>query len=814
MSALQFLNVMTQKISKEDTSKLATPKPKEKKQFKHGNNIIMKAGTYKGYYGYVYDYLPAKVEVEIEDQQYINAKVYGDQKIGSTIMTEFGESTIINKTQKTYILSLEKKEKQEKKEENDVESDVFTKEKTKKIQIRFNEDEILHVIQYTKNNKIRFGLFSNFENDFANVKPIQLNYSETTTKSELIDEMSKRIKENDFYIADVDQINKSDILFPELFFVKNGEYMGEHSINVQVVPEQYLITYKKQINLNKSQLKRQTSKLYQILSGPYKNKTAELIKVYPAHLVVYIDAAGKKVMHHMVKENDGYVQRYIYPSDVFYMDLVLTNGNLFEVKQITDDNVIIGLEKTDKGLIPRQITKNDIESLQPGFAFTKDTKQKMDLDETVYSYGDPMYEEKDFNEQDEQEDESEEQFEYTEENDVDEDVLSENGEEIESDENFKEEETLKSSYKDIERIAFEGEQLTKEQQKIRSRIEKITKTFDISTINEFKLIEQIEGAIQTVKKYLKTAKIDFWNISDEKYIIASLVLFEIIRSGQGSSIANPGEDTLTSFLNELISGSRSFFNKKDYIKSIFTLNNWTTAFEVNSNIFKSLVNSKDQVEIHKYIMKNCIALMETMYGKVNLEIKTKPKEDLFVLGKRKYEDEPKTTITIKDIFTNNISTSANKILWGFAYQPLLEKYKNKLIAKVNDPESNKTTKMVYDYVIQNLERGMFAIQEIKSVYEQSNSQLDKLKYEKMSKIWESLLNDAKIIYKKGEKERQQKIKDIEKQKQQLLTKRETISATKRLKSIGLENDEDEEIELKYERKFPSYLERIAKKRGF
>jgi len=487
------------------------------------------------------------------------------------------------------------------------------------------------------------------------------------------------------------------------------------------------------------------------------------------------------------------------------MDLTLNNGNLFEVKEVTDDNLIIGLEKTDTGLIPRQITKSDIQSLQPGFAFNKDTKEKMELEETIYSYGDPMYEEKEFEEQYEEKENGDE---YPEEQEEDESIVDEI-----SERDIEEEQEYKESFKDIERITFEGKQLTKEQQKIKTKIEKITNVFGITDLNVFKLIEQVEESIITIKKQLRNANMNFWNISDEKYIIASIVLFDIIKSGLVSMIVNFGNDTLTAYITELSTGSRAFFNKKDYANSIFMKAGWSNEFEVDDKIFETLVNAKEQIEIHKFIMTKCIAVLESFYGKINLEIKNKKPEELTLLGKRKYEDEPRTRITLKDIFRNNVTSDATTILWGLAYQPLLEKYKSKLISKINDPNSNKTTKLVYDYVLQNLERGLFATKEIQELSETSKSPLDLLKYEKMSKIWDNLLSDAEIIYKKLQKEKQKKIKEITKQREELMTKRETISATKRLKSFGLKDEEEESVELDYKRKYPSYLERMAKKRG-
>jgi len=818
MSALEYLNVMSKKLSKDDLPKKSAEKPKDKKQFKHGNNVILKLGTYKGYYGYVYDFFPSKIELEIEDQQYINSKTYGEKNIGETIMTEFGDSTILEKKNKKYIFNIEKYEKSENEQiKQELLKDIFKNNQPKinKIQVRLNEDDVLYVIQYKKNNQIRLGLFDSSDDKVIGVKPIKLNYTDESTKMELIDELSNKIKNNDFYISNVQQINKEDVLFPELFFIKKGEYAGQYATDVQTIPAQYLITYKKQIQLAKNQLKRETTKLFKVLSGPYKGKSGELIRYIPAHLTIYIDAAGKKVTRHMVKKNDGYIEREIYPSDVFYMDLLLMNGNVFEVKEITEDNVIIGLEKTEQGLIPKQITKEMIESLQPGFAFTQDTKEKMELEENVFSYGDPSYEEKEFESEDQDDEENlYKEFEESDQefdSDIEEEIAGEESEDQKEKDVTTDEKEYKASYKDIERVAFEGVQLTKEQQKIKNRIEKITNQFGINNLNEYKLVEQIEQTIQKIKNELKNAKMNFWNISDEKYIIATHVLFEIFKSGFGSMISNTGQDTLTNYIENLITGSRAFFNKKDYINSIFAKSGWSKILSIDERVFKTLVNSKDQIEIHKYIMLNCIALIENYYGKVNLEAKTSEEQEIIALGKRKYEDEPKTRITIKDIFTQNVTKDANTILWGLSYQPLLEKYKRKLIEKINDPKSNKTTKIIYDYILQNIERGIFEIPQMEKTYQQTNSQLDKLKYEKLTKIWESLLSDVEIIYKKLEKEKQEKRKRLEKERQELLERRETISATKRLRSMGLEDEEEESIELKQERKYPAYLERMAKK---
>jgi hypothetical protein len=806
---------MTKKIAKDETkpSSSNVVQKKEKKQFKHGSNVIMKLGTYKGYYGYVYDFYPAKVEVEIEDQQYINAEVYGKKKIGSTIVTEFGDSTIIDKKKRVYILNINKKEEKESIIPENVSNELllenlFTqeKQKTKKIQLRLSQDEILEVVKYKKNNILKFGVYITRDEKYVHVRPIQLSYEELTY-SELVKELSQKIKNNDLMSGDIQKFEKtSDIIT----FVTKGEYAGFYSENTQIIPAQYLITYKKKILLAKSQLKRQTSKLYVILNGAYKGKSAEVITTYPSHLSVYIDAAGKKVTKHMVKYNNGYIERYIYPSDVFYMDILLSNGNMFEVKEITDDNIIIGLEKTNNTLTPRQISKDDIQSLQPGFAFTQDTKEKLDLEESVYSYGDPVYEEKEFENNQDDEDGEMVGFEEEEEDaESDLEFPTEEPEE-ESTEQYAEESQYKSSYKDIERITFEGQELTKDQLKIKSKIEKISKQFSINTLNEFKLIKQVEDSIKSIKKQLNNVGMNFWNISDEKYIIVVIVLFDIIKSGYGSMISNIGEDTLTTYIQELISGSRPFFNKKDYANSIFMKSGWTESFETNEKIFKALLNTKDYLQIHKYIIQNCILVLEDIYGKVNLDVKTKDVSDLITLGKRKYEDEPRTRITVKDIFTGNVTDDATTILWGLVYQPLLEKYKNKLIEKINDENSNKTTRIVYDYVLQNIERGLFAIPEIKALYESSKSPIDELKYKKMSSIWASLMENAEVIYKNLEKEKQERKLELEKEKRKLSERRETITTMKRLKSFGLDDEEDS-VELTYDRKYPSYLERIAKR---
>jgi hypothetical protein len=80
----------------------------------------------------------------------------------------------------------------------------------------------------------------------------------------------------------------------------------------------------------------------------------------------------------------------------------------------------------------------------------------------------------------------------------------------------------------------------------------------------------------------------------------------------------------------------------------------------------------------------------------------------------------------------------------------------------------------------------------------------------MTSIWDSLMKNAEIIYKNLEKEKQERKSAMEKQKKELFARRDSISTMKKFKTFGLE-DEDEDIELTYERKYPSYLERIAKK---
>ena len=898
MSALKRLNVIAKEIVEDEKTLKPGVEYKEKKKFKHGNNIIMKTGTYRKYYGYVQDFLPAKVEVEIEEQQLIDANIYGNKNIGNTITTEFGESTIIDKKPKTFLISLK-----------DIQEEL-----QKKSQLQLRKEDIIEVIQYKKNNILRFGLVVNRNNNSIIFKPIKLNYNEESFKETLINEMSNRIINDDFYSGEDQIINNSNVILPELYFIKKGEYAGKFIDDFKIIPEQYLITYKKKIELNKSQIKRKTSNLYEITSGPYRGKNSQLIKLYPARLNVYLDAANKKVTKHMVKENNEYIERYIYPSDVFYIDITLNNGNLFEVKDITENNIIIGLEMTKNGLIPRQITNSDIRSLQPGFSFSKDLKEKMELEENVYSYGQPEYDENEFIGEEDQEEyeEYEEPEEETEMEEVEEEI-----EEIAETE-------YKASYKDLERIVFKGQQLTQSQQKIKKQIKKITDIFNINSLNEFKLIDDIEKSFKTIKTSLKNKNLNFWNIGDEKYIIASILLLEIIKSGFGSMISNFGEDTITSYIKNLVIRSRPFFSKKDYLNSIFSKEGWTDSFDANKNIFNALVSSREEIEIHKYLMKNCISVLEEFLGKVDLEIKLKAPTEFITLGKRKYEDEPKTRITIKDIFTENITKDANTILWGISYQPLLEKYKNKLIETINNPISNETTKLIYDFVLENLENGMFILPEIKVLAEYDNlkytklsqiwenllkdckkifdnkklinmeptknpnksisiddiilqdvdinanyifwseeyllvlnkyknklnekindpnsnnttrniykyifenieqgffavpeikmlSKLNSLKYQKLSEIWENLLKDAKKIYDKLESEKEKKITQLEKERQELKIKRETISATKRFKSIGLTEDEEDSVELSYERKLPEYLERIAKKHKF
>jgi hypothetical protein len=226
------------------------------------------------------------------------------------------------------------------------------------------------------------------------------------------------------------------------------------------------------------------------------------------------------------------------------MYLKLKNGNFFEVKDVSSNGNIIGLEKIGNQLEPKEIDQNDIESLQPGFSFETEIIEIARADTDFV----------------------EEETEETEETDEEDYIINKLDEP-----NFEDEQEMKSGFKDKDRISFQRTQLTKPEMEIKAKITKILNLYAIneSEIKIFELIEKTMNGVSEVRKRFNDS--DTWIKSDEKYIVAGFVFYEIIQSGNSNLLLKTIDDDIYDTYVEKLA-ERKIFSSKDTAQSIFLMN--------------------------------------------------------------------------------------------------------------------------------------------------------------------------------------------------------------------------------------------------
>lgn len=718
MSALDFARSLAQSLTrakKPVAAVAAAPaqpvsNTQRKKRFVHGNNVIMKRGLYKGYYGFVYEFYPGKYEVEIEEKQYVPVQHYGSYQIGDTILTNYGESRITNIVPVLYGIKI-----------------ANTNE-----ELRFPETVLTKVITFIHpiQKKLKIG-------EIANNKTIKIIKTNEKNKeeNELLIDLSNAVKEKKVRYDGEMNLSEIKVVSEYMFVTKNPEnandesFLGTYGKLTRAIDTQYEILYKKRFMVMPTGIKKLNNNVVNIKHGAFKGQKATLVKKHPAHLVIYLDAVGKKVSDHMIQQKGSYEIMPITPADVFYMDLKLKNGNFFEVKDISAEGRIIGLERVNNQFIPKEITQDDIESHQPGFSFDAikpDVVQETEETEIV-------------------QDSDTEETEVTDDTDES-DVLEYSTQEQQEPEVEIE---MTSGFKDKDRISFQRTQLTKPETEIKSKITRILNVYAINDteIKIFDLIEKIMSGMSEIKKILnRSEKLrDTWIKSDEKYIVAGFVFYEIIQSGNSNLLLKTIDDDIYDTFVEKLT-EKKIFSSKDTTQSIFLTDGWTPYFSINNEIIKTM-KKKDVQSLYKVMFKNCVSFLKETFSLMNIDSKEIYNqhrvylEDLIPLGGKRKGEMDKKYVTVTDIMNNDIPETATRILWGPIYQPYLEKMKQYLVNEIKNAKTN-THKVTYEYVLESIERAPFAMKEI----EKSSAKRDTVKFQTLRKAWNLLWSSVQKKY--------------------------------------------------------------------
>jgi hypothetical protein len=360
---------------------------------------------------------------------------------------------------------------------------------------------------------------------------------------------------------------------------------------------------------------------------------------------------------------------------------------------LLEDGSIIGIVK-GSDYIPKKIPADLIESFQPGFQFESTVLQSEEPQPENIFVSEPDVD----------------PIEETDDSDDIDNPDFEASEQQEQDDRHQEETQYKSSYKDSERTSFTETKLTSKQTSIKTTIQSIINATGYD-IDIYAVIKNVETCFTHLKKQVGSLgkKGKYWKNSDEKYIISCLVLYSIVKSGYTHSFASHEGDNIGNFLRQL--QTHKFFHKKDINGSIFLTNGWSEHFTVDFDTVQALHSSKNFDNIYRIMFENCNAVLQHLFGPIHLNSNFSIDAlKLIPLGLNR-NISTQIFVTVPEYIAGNIPTSAKKILFGTVYQDIIDNYKRNLADAVNKNESN-TSKKVYGYILENIERLPFALNEL------------------------------------------------------------------------------------------------------
>lgn len=729
---------------------------KEKiKNYRHGNSaIVTKVGdAYKGYYGHVTDFFPATYELKTEGEAYIETESIMNQDITGKVMTKFGEGKVLEKIAATQQGA------------DYIDFVIYTDRETSKQKIGLYVDETDKIISYLESE-------GNDSNQAYITRENKNNNFVRELKQDNLVEMMKRLHTDSIQeliesLNSIDLNEKTDGLIELLkTSVETWEYNGEDMLfengyPIQPKVQDSLFDRKISIVFNKdiigphhymivSGVNKGWNSVYKPDQDYYKISYTLVVKYKPGEINVnkqdkrYASVkkgeyAGKKFL--IVKYNKAKLmlrlssnnREFVYePSDVFYFDLKLTNGNVAEVVDTLRGNKLKIREKVEASntIETRIISEDEIAEKLSGFTLS-DTEREPEPDTPVeinpfdnfYIPGQQAEPEEQFEEifDDEFNEDKSQSGDYDEPeetNEIEREQLIE-GESLEG--------QAKASFKDTERTSNVMEELTSKQKEILNMIKKASNSFGYY-LEEYDILSKVENVIECLKRILNKTSISDYNI---RFIIVLVVMYEAIK--------NSIDHDFDKIINKLFKGenSKGFFSAKDLSAEnrnnfIFFESVLGDRSETISKINALTKNKKQTFGENKDILKELILYADSIVQKclgLNLNIRRKYELDLSQLipvginqeTGRRYKDEREENAllrsqkmremyyTSKNIL-DNIELPSNEVSinWDSDSKKILEKFVKGLTQKARkQPEASKIILTIRD----NLYRAPFSIRD-------------------------------------------------------------------------------------------------------
>lgn len=723
-----------------------------KKMFIHSRNVIMRCGNYKGYTGFVYEYEKEKLNVLIEEYVYVLAERYGVVKMGGKVMTEYGESIVVSEVDSMYkISSLE---------------DL----------ISLPKGCFIRIVSYMEGKK---RIWCEYKNKGSGFEMVSLDVCGTT--DECLNKLSDALKLGKFVDLYGDVLTKSkDNSMEEYYMVceepkkkSDNNFFGRYGKLCSEIPKQYLVKYKRTVKVPKSIVKV-NKKEVTFKSGLLAGKVGEFLGVESASLTIGIDAFSKKITEHLVKSENGYSTRKISPNDVFYCDVELNDGVYFQVNECYEDKngdtYFVGVKRCDSS-VSVTIMLKEIKKELPGFkVITSNTSSKEEKDliaderEYVADNQDEIEEVNDVDDEALLEKEIEEGFYKEPEVSDNNDVSNDKSQTMECD--------MKETFKDVERSFYTQRVLSKDEKEYMKMIEKcVTSMGDVSNI--YTLLDNTNNAVSFMKEELGKGKtILEWKNTDTKYIVACLVMYDMIRGG----IRVTTSDFKRNILKLYKSG---YFTKNTIANTLFIRSNT----DDETGLLKKIEKSGDEIllvkkmykemkylEIIEMMVENCNTILQCCFGKVLFENNSTEIELIAVSKPNAVREYPKYFLTPSDVMNDVMVDSAKRVMWCPKSQKMIDAWKNTLSGKI-EKEENEIKKSVYIYVKDNLEQSPFILRNL----EKSADDMDQLRYRELKRSFEIFKDRLRVYLGKLKNEKSNDMEVLRLEKERVMKRRLEIS---------------------------------------
>jgi ribosomal protein L24 len=764
----ETINNITKKMN--DLNVKCSKNEEKEIMFKHSSHIILTKGQYKGYSGFVYEYYPSRLFIEIKEVIYVPKRVYGDRSIGEKVDVF---CTIINTVDEMYGIMVSN-------EENSIDEEI-----------RIFKDLCLRIVFMYINDIKRISIvIETGGKTTLKVLEIGVINSEFTKLMELSN-IVKQNKLNDIQF-ELKNVTGNEIIYDEYYMITSASrncennYTGKFGKLSRVIEEQYILESKKNVFVMKNMVEIKADDEVYIKKGIYKDKIGKILKFEEASMKLNIEPLGRMIYSHVIKQNDIYVDKKITKEDVFYKDLILKDNNYFQISKVKGAK-IYGTVLCNNRFKECVINKSEIKMYMPGCKIENlinvKSKEALNTDEDISGErNDIIFETSEVEEEIKDEDDMPEQNDYDsyQENDI---LQSDNSEVV-----MIEHIEMKNSFKDIERIDYLTTKLKKEEKDIMKYAFKILEILGYSTdiINVYELINDVIIIKNKIEKELRSLDINEWKETDLKYIIMNVLCYNIMKVGFSITTT-----MFNSYIAKLL--NKKFFMKSQILGSVFLrefitedkgrfINVMSMSKEDKENL-NVMYKSGDYCGVIRIMLNNCNLLLKEIFNEVVFIDESYKIEYIPVCKPKTIKEYPKFFMTSNEIVLGlEIPETANKIIWNPETMKIMKRLKSALVLKSKN-EQNDTLKIVYKFVIDNIENAPFVLKNY--ISNSKLNSIDELKFKELKRTFEMFTNKINVLLEEKARLRNIKIESLKEEKETINQKRKKYIDNRSLEEIEL-----------------------------